>query len=102
MKIEELIPTGKKNAISRQYLLTLCKEHGIANSDREMRRLIQEERATSMILNMQDGNGYFKPCKDDLAELKHYVSQESKRGISIMKNLKMANNLLADFERGCV
>lgn len=102
MKIEELIPTGRKNAIKRSELLKMCKDAGIAFDDRSMRGLIENAKKETVILNMQDGNGYFKPCKDDLAELKHYVSQESKRGISIMKNLKMANNLLADFERGCV
>lgn len=100
MNISEIIPIGKENSISRQYLLTLCREYGIAKSDREMRRLIQKERAKSCILNLQDGSGYFRPTKDDLPELRHYVAQEMDRTLTILKNLKMAKNMLADMEVG--
>ncbi len=100
MRITDIIPKGSKNAISRSYLLTLCKEHGIAKSDREMRRLIQEERATSVILNLQTGAGYFRPTKDDLPELKHYIAQENDRSLAILHNLKMARNVLEDMEVG--
>lgn len=98
MTVEQLIPTGSKNAISRSYLLTLCKEHGIADSDRKMRRLISQERANSVIISVQDGSGYFRPTKEDLPELKHYVAQEHKRSMAILHNLKMANKLLEDYE----
>ena len=102
MNISDLIPEGKENSISRQYLLTLCREYGIAKSDREMRRLIQKERAKSCILNMQDGSGYFRPTKDDLQELRHYILQEKDRSMTILSNLRMAKNLLEDMEVGRV
>lgn len=98
MNISEIIPAGKQNAISRANLLSLCQHYGIAKTDRQMRRLISQERANSVIISVQDGSGYFAPTKDDLSELRHYINQEHDRSISILRNLKMANNLLSDYE----
>ena len=98
MKIENLIPKGKNNAISRKYLLSLCKEHGIADSDRKMRKLIEDARKEFCIICLSDGKGYFIPAKEDIKELRHYIAQEKCRSISINRNLKMASNLLADME----
>ena len=99
MKITELIPQGKNNAISRSHLLTLCKEYGIANTDREMRRQIAKAREEFAILNTQTGQGYFRPGKDDKEELRHYIMQEAQRSITILQNLEMAKNLLSDMEK---
>lgn len=98
MNIIELIPYGKRNAISRQELLTECAWHGLTDSDRAMRRLIEDARKDNCILNLQSGRGYFRPTKEDLPELKHYVAQEHKRSMAILHNLKMANKLLEDYE----
>lgn len=98
MKIENLIPKGKNNAISRMELLNRCILHGLATNDRAMRRLIEEARQENVIINGQTGSGYYIPDKDDIAELRHYIAQERCRSISINKNLKMASNLLADME----
>lgn len=98
--IAEIIPVGKKNAVSRSYLLTLCKEYGIAKSDREMRRLISRERENSVIICVQDGAGYFRPGHDDKEELRHYIRQEAQRSITILQNLKMAKAMLEDLEVG--
>lgn len=102
MKIENLIPKGKNNAISRMELLNRCILHGLATNDRAMRRLIEEARQENVIINGQTGSGYYIPDKDDIAELRHYIAQERCRSISINKNLKMATNLLADMEVGRV
>jgi len=102
MKIENLIPKGKNNAISRMELLNRCILHGLATNDRAMRRLIEEARQENVILNLSNGKGYFIPDKDDIAELRHYIAQEKLRSISINRNLKMASNLLADMESGRV
>ena len=52
------------------------------------------------ILNMQDGRGYFIPDKSDKDKLRHYINQEHDRSIAILRNLKMAHNMLADMEHG--
>lgn len=102
MDIKTLIPVGKKNAISRTYLLTLCKQVGIADSDRKMRKLIENARKEFCIINLSNGTGYFIPAKEDVADLRHYIAQEKVRSLSIMHNLEMAKSLLADMEKGRV
>lgn len=96
--IVELIPIGRNNAKMRHVLLHECQTEGIAKNDREMRRLIQDARVGDVILNLSDGSGYFRPGKEDISELKHYISQEYDRAASIRKNLTLARNLLADME----
>ena len=100
MKISNLIPMGKKNAIKRDELLDRCVLFGLATNDRAMRSLIEDARKEVVILNMQDGRGYFRPTKDDLPELRHYVAQERDRSLTILSNLKMARNMLEDMEVG--
>lgn len=97
--IVDLIPVGKANAIERGQLHNLCKVYGIADSDREMRKLMQRAKGSNVILNMQDGSGYFRPGKDDKEELRHYIMQEAQRSITILQNLEMAKNLLSDMEK---
>ena len=96
--IIDLIPKGSDNAISRESLLDKCILFGIALNDRAMRKAIEDARKSVTILNMQDGRGYFLPGKNDQDKLRHYINQEHDRSISILRNLKMANNLLSDME----
>jgi hypothetical protein len=100
MRITDLIPRGSKNAISRRQLLIECKEHGIAKSDREMRRQIEQARKNVCVICLSDGKGYFIPDKSDVAELKHYINQEHDRGKAILRNLKTARATLEDLEVG--
>lgn len=96
--ILDIIPRGNGNAISREALLDKCILFGIAHNDRSMRKAIEEARGYSCILNLSDGRGYFVPDKNDKDKLRQYVEQEHDRSISILRNLKMANNMLADLE----
>ena len=98
--IIDLVPEGSENAISREALLDKCELFGLAFNDRQMRKLIEDARKESVILNLSDGRGYFKPGKNDRDKLKHYIEQEHDRSISILRNLKMANNMLADIDSG--
>ena len=100
MNITDVIPFGKKNAIKREELLYRCKMYGLATNDRGMRKLIEDARKENVILNLQTGAGYFRPTKDDLPELKHYIAQENDRSMAILHNLKMARNVLEDMEVG--
>lgn len=98
MNITDVIPFGKKNAIKREELLYRCKMYGLATNDRGMRKLIEDARKENCILNVSDGRGYFRPTKEDLPELRHYIAQERDRSLTILSNLKMAKNLLEDME----
>ena len=64
MRILDFVPVGHKNAISRQSLAILTKM-----SDRQMRDAIAEvnknDQANELIINLQDGHGYFRPAPDE-------------------------------------
>lgn len=90
--ILEYIPIGHEKAVSRQ---TLSRIAGI--SDREVRRLIHKARRDNVILNMQDGSGYFRPDMqdpDDVLAVQRYVKQEESRIKSIGWALKPARKAL--------
>lgn len=103
--IVSLIPVGRENAISRKVLLQLCVGHGLINKDlkdkdRVMRELIQKARIDYTILNLSDGNGYYRVSRDDLQDLQRYIRQEEKRAKSTFKNLSMAKKLYEDYKSG--
>lgn len=103
--IANLIPIGRENAINRNSLTELCVSFGliderIKDKDRLMRELISKARIDYTILNLSDGNGYYRPSKDDLLELQRYIRQEEKRAISTFKNLEMAKKLYEDYKSG--
>ena len=103
--IDDLIPIGRENAINRNSLTELCVSFGliderIKDKDRLMRELISKARIDYTILNLSDGNGYYRPSKDDLLELQRYIRQEEKRAISTFKNLEMAKKLYEDYKSG--
>lgn len=103
--IADLIPIGRENAINRNALTELCVSFGliderIKDKDRLMRELISKARIDYTILNLSDGNGYYRPSIDDLLELQRYIRQEEKRAISTFKNLEMAKKLYEDYKSG--
>ncbi len=85
MNIVDYIPYGKENAIQRDALVLLT---GV--KDRTVRKAISKARRTTPILNMQEGNGYYRPTKDDAMELRRYVAQEERRAKSIFFSLRAA------------
>lgn len=105
--IADLIPVGRDNAISRKMLVTLCVFHGliddeVKDKDRAMRLLIQKERMDHVILNLSNGDGYYRVSKDDVQDLQRYIRQEEKRAKAAFKNLKMARALYEDYKSGRV
>lgn len=90
--IEEFIPYGAKNAIKRRDLVNI-----IGLCDRTVRELIENARkAGTIIVNMQDGKGYFRP--ETRRELEIYIRQEEARAKSIHRNLKAAKKALREIE----
>lgn len=91
-----IIPTGRKNAVTRAYL---CAASGM--TDRTVRALIHEARRYTVILNLQNGSGYYKPDlgdKTDREELKRYVKQETSRLKATGWSLAAARRALAEIE----
>lgn len=98
--VEDLIPFGRENAISREALLMDCDRVGLCSDDRAMRRLIQRARIDTVILNNQNGNGYYRPTHDDLLDLQRYINQEENRAKVIFKDIKKAKALYEDLKKG--
>lgn len=74
MNIIDRIPVGRKNSITRKRLAI---ELGI--TDRKVRDYINEARKQTVILNFQDGRGYFRPAEDEANLVKRWKLQEESR-----------------------
>ncbi len=96
--ILDLIPTGQENAVPRKALLKVAKSYGICKNDRAMRQQIESLRSEHVILNMQDGAGYFIPDENDTECLRQYIASQTQRFLSISNGLDAANTLLAEME----
>lgn len=89
MNITNYIPKGKENAITRK---DLCKITGL--SDRNVRERISQARRETVIINLQNGKGYYQPT--EAAEIEQFVRQETARLKSIGWSLKAARNALKE------
>ena len=103
--VADLIPVGRDNAISRKALVSLCVEHeliedSVKDKDRAMRLLIQKDRKDFVILNLSNGDGYYRISKDDMQDLQRYIRQEEKRAKSSFRNIKLARALYEDLLHG--
>ena len=93
MNIINFIPTGHKNAITRYALQTVTHL-----GDRKIRELIAEVNANDnpgeLIINLQDGKGYFRPApgEDDLVRI--WQATERSRGASVNENVRAAEAYL--------
>lgn len=105
--IIDLIPVGRDNAISRDYLVTLCVQKGLVDQklrpesrDRAMRRLLEKARLDYTVLNLSRGEVYYRPSRDDLQDLQRYIRQEENRAKSTFRNISNAKALYEDYKRG--
>ena len=60
MDIVDYIPFGRENAVTRAQLRIVT---GL--NDRQIREQISQARRDTVILNMQDGKGYFRPLPEE-------------------------------------
>ncbi len=85
MEIVDLIPFGHINGRTARELSDLT---GI--TERKIRDYIAIERHKTIILNLQDGFGYFRPQEDEKELVRVWLSQEERRLRSIGYGLKAA------------
>ena len=82
LMVVSAIPFGRANAVSRKELCAL-----LGFSDRKLRRLIEQARGYGfIILNMQNGAGYYQ--SDDLDEIERQYRQDQARVQSILARQK--------------
>ena len=82
-----MIPRGKQNAITRANLAAK-----VGLNDRTVRRIIERLRRDYIIVNDQDGRGYYRPGSQD--DVRRYYGQEYARALAILQHLKVARGLL--------
>jgi len=79
--ILDFIPSGRDNAVTRAELSAR-----LGVPDRQVRKLIHNARdAGALILNRQDGRGYYMATEHDLDELYCQWKQDTARALSILK-----------------
>ena len=92
MDIVDYIPFGRENAVTRAQLRSRT---GI--DDRAIRDRIADARRDTVILNMQDGKGYFRPLPEERHLVEVYAKQETARLKSIGWSLKAARQMLKNW-----
>ena len=99
MDIKKYIPKGHSNAVTIETLMAMT---GMSN--RQVRRAIAESDA--IILNMQDGKGYFRMnprTKAERAFAEKYSAQEKSRGWKVLKKAFRVDSKLNELEnRGAI
>lgn len=94
-KIIELIPVGRENAVSREIL---AERSGM--SDRIVRKCIESARnAGAIILNEQDGKGYYRVGEDDIDAIERQYRQDTARAMSLLKRRKTMRRILKEAGR---
>lgn len=88
--IVKFIPFGRENAVSRDKLSA-----EIGCSDRVMRDLINNARKRVVIINIQNGNGYYRPTNEDAAEVEKFKRQEENRAKEIFRGLQPVRKFLS-------
>lgn len=74
MELLDLIPFGHENAITRK---NLAIQAGLP--DRVMRKEILKLREDNIILNLQDGRGYFRPNESETDLIHRWMRQTASR-----------------------
>lgn len=78
MNIIDYIPFGRENAVSRRTLEVLTGKPDSVNIN-----LIAIARRQTPILNLQNGDGYFRPMPENIPLVLNYIKQETSRLKSI-------------------
>lgn len=98
MYILDYIPTGHDNAVTRETLQSLTHL-----SDRKIRDLIAEANKSApddvLIINLQDGMGYFRPAPDEDYLVRVWKMQEKARGLSVDESVEAAQRYLSRGKR---
>ena len=91
MDIVDYIPFGRENAVTRTQLRIMT---GL--NDRKIRDKISETRRDTVILNMQDGKGYFRPLPEEINYVKAHERQESARIMSQIEGLEVERRMIRE------
>lgn len=85
-RIAGLIPSGRRNAISREDLAA-----ALHTTDRKMRKAVAEAKKQGLMI-CNDGDGYYQ--SDELSDLWRQYRRETARAMSILKARKPMRDVL--------
>lgn len=85
-RIAGLIPSGRRNAISREDLAA-----ALHTTDRKMRKAVAEAKKQGLMI-CNDGDGYYQ--SDELSDLWRQYRRETARAMSILKARKPMREVL--------
>ena len=83
----DAIPFGKDRAVTREYLTA---KTGLP--DRQVRKAIEEIRRSHIILNDQDGKGYYRSW--DMDDIERFYRQERARALAVLYRMRPMRILL--------
>ena len=93
MNILNYIPTGHRNAVTRETLHALTRM-----SDRKIRDLITEANKSApddvLIINLQDGMGYFRPDDNEDALIRQWMRLGGSRQTNFEMNVSEGDRYL--------
>lgn len=90
MKIEDYIPHGKENAITRPELARI-----LGLTDRAVRKEIELARERGeLICNDGDGQGYY--MASDLTQIARQYRMDRARALAVLRRLKTMRRMLRD------
>ena len=92
--IANVIPVGKANAINRVALMIIT-----GKKDRTNRSDMAESEY--VIVNTQDGKGYFIPTAEDVPQVRKKLKQEVNRMNSIQKRIRKLEAFLLRHQGEC-
>lgn len=87
MKIEDYIPYGHENGVTRKQLARLFEDQG-KDPDRKAREAIQKARKRVAILNFGDKKGYFRPLPEEKDLVLQWKRGQLKRAEEIKKSTR--------------
>lgn len=86
MRIFDLLPTGKENAISSRKL---CEIVGV--NDRQLRKMILNERESGLLIMSNAGKGgYYLPATE--SEIDDFIRMNEKQAFTRLKMTKSARD----------
>ena len=87
VKIEDYIPYGHENGVTRKQLAQLFEGQG-KDPDRKAREAIQKARKRVAILNFGDKKGYFRPLPEENDLVQKWKRGQLKRAEEIKKSTR--------------
>lgn len=100
MKIEDYIPFGHENGVTRKQLARLFEGQG-KDPDRKAREAIQKARKRVAILNFGDKKGYFRPLPEEKDLVTKWKRGQLKRADEIKESTRGCDVWTTEWRKNC-